>query len=218
MLKIIFTFGIGLLLQTFTYAQVNVKGNGLADAVANLERAVSPDYYCQLEKSFLEMAERDSSQWLPWYYAAYCEIRMGFLLKENEAKNQACSVSALRNIKKAESRCPVGASSLQAEIYNVYSMAYRVLIAAKPMVNGRKYGSTANEYLEKALRLSPQNPRSLYLSGQLKYLTPALFGGDKKKAKQLLIQALQSFDKQKSSPVLPHWGRRDCELLISKLN
>ncbi|WP_119080839.1 hypothetical protein [Chitinophaga alhagiae] len=187
----------------------------LATAVARLNTAQTGAEYQQLANQFQRLAAASPEQWLPVYYAAVANMRLAFLNKEKamlfSAQAEAQIKQALGLVKKAGGN-PKDAS----EVYTVYSFIERSRVEADPMVNGRKYGPKAGQYLAQARQLDPQNPRALYLDGLIKFQTPAMWGGDKQKAKELLAAALQQFEAAPASAEAPQWGKTDCKNMLEQ--
>lgn len=182
----------------------------LATAVSRLNTAHATAEYQQLANQFQRLAAAQPEQWLPVYYAAVANMRIAFLNKE---KAMLFSAQAEEQIKQAISLLKKGGGNPkdEAEVYTVYSFIERARVEADPMVNGRKYGPLAGQYLTQARKLDPQNPRALYLDGLIKFQTPAMWGGDKEKAKELFAAALQQFATPPASAVAPQWGQSDCK-------
>jgi hypothetical protein len=196
------------------FFMLNTANAQLENAVAKLNTATSISDYQQLANEFGRMAAAEPTQWLPVYYAAYSNAKIAFLQKDPDRAAQFSNL-AEEQIKKAEAIVKPGGNQKElAEVYTVYSFINRSRVEADPMVNGRKYGPTAGAQLTKARQLDPTNPRALYLDGLVKFKTPAMWGGDKKKAKELFEQALKQFEVKPASAVAPQWGRADCEKMI----
>jgi hypothetical protein len=69
------------------------------------------------------------------------------------------------------------------------------------------YGPIANEALETAKKLNPENPRVYLLEGQDKFFTPEQYGGSKAEAKILFETAMKKFETTKpESSIHPSWG------------
>ena len=82
-------------------------------------------------------------------------------------------------------------------------------IRLNPMANGQKYGPLAGLTLEKAQRLDPENPRAIMQQGITLYFTPAQWGGDPAKGKELLEKAAQKYEVFKpASSIHPSWGKQ----------
>lgn len=202
---------ITLAAALFVLITANAQSSPLEGAVSQLNAAQTPAAYQELANTFQRQASADAKSWLPLYYAAVCNMKLAFLQKE---KAMALSAIAEEQIVKAEALVPAGNNKDMAEIYTVKSFIERSRVEADPMSNGRKYGPIAGKYLAKARQLDPQNPRALYLDGHIKYHTPALWGGDKDKAKALFSEAMQHFNQPPASTVAPQWGKADCQKML----
>ena len=184
----------------------------LEGVVSRLNTARTAGEYQQLANEFQRLAGAAPNDWLPVYYAAVSNMRLAFLHKD---KAMLFADQAETQIRKAlELVTPAGNQKDLAEVYTVYSFINRARVEADPMTNGRKYGPAAGQQLAQARKADPGNPRALYLDGHIKYHTPPIWGGDKKKAKELFAAALKQFDQKPSSGVAPQWGREDCEKAI----
>lgn len=208
-MKKIIVFMAAALMTAFTLMAQNPQLEG---AVAKLNNAGTTADYQQLANEFQRLAGAAPGEWLPQYYAAVSNMQLAFLNKE---KALLYADQAEQQIKKAQALMnSSGNKKDQAEIYTVLSFINRSRVEADPMTNGRKYGPAAGEQLAKAQKLDPANPRALYLEGRIKYQTPAMWGGDKTKAKELFAAAIQQFNVAPASAVAPQWGKADCEKAI----
>jgi hypothetical protein len=68
-----------------------------------------------------------------------------------------------------------------------------------------------------AEKINPDNPRALYLDGWEKFSTPKMWGGDKTKAKELLLIAKQKLEGNSSPGIEPHWGKKEVEDILNQL-
>lgn len=91
---------------------------------------------------------------------------------------------------------------LAAGLHLAYVPRHRILAAT----------DTVNGYLADALRLAPNNVRTLYANAIADYNTPAAYGG-RKRVERLLTTALDSRDHQPVG-VTPNWGRREASVLL----
>ncbi len=184
----------------------------LAGAVSRLNTAHTAGEYQQLANEFQRLAGAEPNDWLPAYYAAVSNMRLAFL---NKDKAMLFADQAEAQIQKAVALVtPTGNKKDLAEAQTVHAFVHRARVAANPMSNGRKYGPEAGKLLAQARKADPANPRALYLDGLIKYQTPAMWGGDKQKAKVLFAEALKQFEVKPASDVAPQWGREDCEKAI----
>jgi hypothetical protein len=186
--------------------------------VARLDKANSAKDYQQLADDFKTIADRQKTQWLPYYYAGFCNAKIGWLYKDDGDKIEPFANLAEEEIKKAQSLIDTAnQKTALSEIYCVLSMVNRARVFVNPMSYGRQYGPIASRYAQMAEKTNIENPRALYMEGWEKYATPKLWGGDKKKAKELLETASE---KLKIIPVAetdPHWGKKEVEELLKQL-
>lgn len=203
-----------LLVITGYYGAVAQSG-ALQQAVNKLDQAQTVKDYTALEKTFSGIT--DQPAWLPPYYAALCNARIGFLLQDDGDKIEAFSIRGEEQARRALSLLDSATQKKElAEVYTVLSMVYRTKVFINPMTYGRKYGVLSGQMLQKAQTLDPGNPRALYVAAWVKYYTPKMWGGDKELAKKLATESLQKLTNP-GTDVYPHWGRADDQLLLSKI-
>ncbi|MDF2188066.1 hypothetical protein [Paraflavitalea sp. CAU 1676] len=190
----------------------------LQAAVGKLDNATTAKEYQQLATEFAAIARQSPTSWLAWYYAAYSNAKTGWLYENDGDKIEPFARLAEEQGKKALALLDTARQKEEtSELYCVLSMANRAWVFINPMSYGRKYGPIAGQYVQKAKAANPANPRALYLEGWEKYATPKMWGGDKKKAKELLEHAQQELTARSATGNAPHWGKREVEELLSKL-
>jgi hypothetical protein len=191
----------------------------LQQQVAKLDNATTANDYQQLSGSFLRIAEAEKTKWLPYYYAAFCNAKTGWLKQDDPDNIETFANKAEEEIKKAQSLLDTSKQkSALSELYCVFSMINRARVFMNPATYGRQYGPLAGQYTALAKKTDPDNPRALYLEGWEKFSTPKLWGGDKTKAKELLTSAKQKLDMNTSPGIEPHWGRQEVDELLKQLN
>lgn len=201
---------------TASFAQDNQQQ--LQAAVARLDKATAVKDYRQLAIDFAGIAEQQKNNWLAWYYAAFCNAKTGWLYEHDGEKIEPFANLAEEQIKKSLSLLDTAAQKKElSEVYCVLSMVNRAKVFINPMTYGRTHGPVAGQYVQRAKAANVDNPRALYLEGWEKYATPKMWGGDKKKAKELLEQSLQQLNAQANTDNDPHWGKLEVEGLLSKL-
>jgi tetratricopeptide (TPR) repeat protein len=94
-----------------------------------------------------------------------------------------------------------------AESWALLANTLGMRIGIKPIVRGMRYGARADEALETALQLEPENPRVLLIDAIGKVNKPALFGGDLDDAIGALDTALEVFENTGSGSYA--WGLSD---------
>src|ERR1044072_2443140 len=76
----------------------------LQSAVAKLDNASTEKDYQQLATEFLRIADVQKTQWLHYYYAAFCNAKTGWLKQEKDPDNiEVFADKAEEAIKKAQS-------------------------------------------------------------------------------------------------------------------
>ena len=104
-----------------------------------------------------------------------------------------------------------------SEIYVVKKMIATLRMTADPMNRYMQYGPQAQQALETAKKLNPENPRVYLLEGEDKFFTPEQYGGSKEEAKKLFEEALQKYDSFKpASSIDPNWGRNTTQYFLSQ--
>jgi hypothetical protein len=191
----------------------------MQSAVTKLDDAVSAKDYQQLANDFLHIAQVQKSQWLPYYYAALCNAKIGWLKQNTDPDNiEAFADKGDEEIKKTQSLIDTSTQKKElSEIYCVLMMLNQARVFINPETYGPKYGATAFGYIQKAKQANPDNPRMLYLLGWQKFATPKMWGGDKVLAKQLLTEAQQKLQVQASSKIEPRWGVKEVNDLLKQL-
>jgi hypothetical protein len=164
----------------------------------------------QLANTFERIAEAEKTQWLPYYYAAYCRVNEAYMAKD-KGKVDGLADNALLNIEKAQAL-----KGKDSEISCILSMIASARIGVDPMSRGPKYGPESGAHLEEAKQLNPENPRVYMLQGQALLYTPEAFGGSKTKAKETLELSLKKFTAFKpETPISPAWGEYYVKELVA---
>jgi tetratricopeptide (TPR) repeat protein len=103
------------------------------------------------------------------------------------------------------------------ESHALLSATYGLSIGANPS-RGLWLGKRLMDQEKLARKLSPENPKVLYLVGINRFYGPSLLGG-KNEGLKLLLAAEKLFeaeDGKPSGPVEPRWGRSACLVYIGK--
>jgi hypothetical protein len=218
MKKTMFLIAATLLLHVGTNAQETFIQQ-MQPIVTKLDNANSVKDYQQLANDFLVIGNAQKTQWLPYYYAAFCNAKIGWLKQNDDPDNiESFANKAEEEIKKAQSLLDTSKEKKElSEIYCVYMMLNQARVFINPQTYGRQYGPIAFNYLQLAKQTNPDNPRMLYLQGWQKFSTPKMWGGDKVQAKQLLSAAKQKLASDPSSGIAPHWGSKEVEEILKQL-
>lgn len=214
MKKLMILFVCTLALPFPGNAQQESDSAALEKAVSELDNAQTAEDYQKLEKTFIRIAVMNEKDWLPYYYAAFCNAKVGFLYEHEGERIEPFSERGEQQIRQASALLDtVKQRNELAEVYVVMSMIYRTKVFINPMTYGRKYGVLSQQYLDKAKNVDPDNPRVIYLDAWVKYYSPKMWGGNKKKARELAQEALRKLPETPSGTA-PHWGKKECMELI----
>ncbi len=203
--SVILLSGIPVLAQSARYQAAMEKNVAILNGTANM------DTLQMLSNNFERIAETEQNQWLPYYYASYCQSMMAFMetdmTRVDGLADQADQLAA-----KADSLAPNN-----SEIYCIKSMAASARIKVDPMSRGQQYGTISGQDLQTAETLDPTNPRVYFLEGEGKFYTPANYGGGKAVAKPLLEKAVALYGTFKpKTDIDPNWGAAYTKMLLAQ--
>lgn len=201
-------------------AQSDKYKSTMKEKISALDTARDVFVLKDLSAAFERIAEAEKSQWLPYYYAALSEINAGYMVYMANPSN----VQDLQKLDPMADRVDQLISRAEAlskdnsEIYTLKKMVATMRMMVNPMERYMKYGVQAQEALETARKLNPQNPRVYYLEGMDKFQTPEQFGGSKTEAKKLFEEALKRYDTYKPVTDLdPNWGRNTVQYFLGQI-
>ena len=169
----------------------------------------NPTDLLTVANNFERIADAEKSQWLPYYYAAFCQVNYGFLLQDKD-KVDGFADKATVLIAKADSISPNN-----SEISCIKSMIASCHMMVNPQQRWQEYGQASGSNIEAAMQQDPANPRPYYLKGQGLVYTPEQFGGGCKTAKPILETAIEKYASFKPvSEISPNWGKKQVEGLL----
>jgi hypothetical protein len=171
----------------------------------------NPQNLLDLANKFERIAVAEKTQWLAYYYAAYCQVNYTYM-EQDKSKVDAIADKATELIDKADALQPNN-----SEISCIKSMIASAHMMVNPMQRYQEYGPEAASFLDAAMQQDATNPRPEFLRGQgLKY-TPEQFGGGCATAKPVLQSSLAKYGTFKpASEIYPTWGKQRVELLLSE--
>ncbi|MCR8558165.1 hypothetical protein KXD93_10950 [Mucilaginibacter sp. BJC16-A38] len=189
------------------YTAAMQKGMALIDSASTSEQ------FAAVANFFERIAASETKQWLPQYYAGFCNLHAAILGKQDSDTKDALYDKAMSYAEKADALKPANSEVLVLEGYITF-MKMSVFSQQRAMTMIPK----ANALLEKALAIDPENPRAYLVKGQNTFYTPEAFGGGKAKAKDILTTAADKYKNQKASGFEPAWGARRCQALLQQCN
>jgi len=179
--------------------------NAISPAFAN------PAELQALGNKFERIANAEKNQWLPFYYAAYCQVNFAFM-SPDKSKTDEIANKATELINKADALNPNN-----SEISCIKSMIASSHLMVDPMSRYMEYGPESQKHLEAALAQDPTNPRPELLLGQALKYTPEQFGGGCSNALVKLELAAKKFEAFKpASSLHPNWGKEYNQQMIDE--
>lgn len=203
-----------LLFIGFTAFAQSAFEKAMTEKVAKIELHNTPEEFTALANDFDRIATKESTQWLPYYYAAFSNIQKGRLaMRANKMTElDAIAADADKYIAKADAISPDN-----SEIYILKKMSSSLKMMVDPMSRYMTDGQDAQKYLAKAKELDANNPRVTVLQAEDTYFTPEQFGGSKTKGIELFKQALEQYKTFKTkSSIDPNWGKGEAEYFLSQ--
>jgi tetratricopeptide (TPR) repeat protein len=160
----------------------------------------------QARAGFEQLLETHERKELIHYYIAYCNYHLidAYREKDDKKKMESLADDAIKHLDAS-----LNLNQSFAEAMALLGSFYGTK-ASMGMIAGMQYGGKSSAMFEKAVALAPNNPRVLILQGISKLYTPEMFGGDKKKARELFAKAAEIFEKNPPAPSIePTWGHEE---------
>jgi hypothetical protein len=217
MKKFILSFAVVLFIGT-AFAQSEKYMKTMQEKVGMIDTTWDVAKLKDLSAAFERIADAEKTQWLPYYYAALTQVNMGLASSQDGKPADPAKIDAIADKAEALIAKAEALSKDNSEIFIVKKMNANLRMAPAEMPRYMKYGPEGAQYLEKAKKLNPENPRVLLLEAQDKFYTPEQFGGNKTEAKKLFEQALVKFDAFKPATAIdPSWGKAMTEYFMTQL-
>ncbi|WP_266366098.1 hypothetical protein [Tellurirhabdus rosea] len=187
---------------SFAFGQSDKYQKAMEKAVAQFDTARSAAAIQTSMNQFERIANAEKNQWLPYYYAGMCAMRMAN--RDDKTKIDFWAEKSDVFAAKADS---VGGD--KSEVLVLKSLNALARINVDFMSRGPQYVGQAMQLLQDARKANADNPRVPLILGQVKLSSPEGFGGDKAGGCQLIGQSLALFEKAPQGGTLPHWGKED---------
>ena len=196
----------------FTYAQSAKYESAMKSNIAQLDSMMAKNNNADLANNFTRIGDAEKTQWLPYYYAAYCHATDAMREKDN-SKKDAIADMATAQITKAETI--LGKENSETDV--IKAMIATAHMTVDPQSRYMSYAPEISGNIKKAETLDPTNPRPVLLEAENKFYTPEAFGGGKDVAKELFDKAKTLFDNFKpESDISPNWGKPALDYFMSQ--
>ncbi len=175
-----------------------------------LDSATTSEQFNAVSMAFERIGDAEKNQWLPYYYAAFAQTRIGF----GDPKSDRDAVGQKINDLASKGE----AIEKNAELCSIHNMAATIQMLVNPMERWKTYGAQAASALEEGHKLDPNNPRLYFLEAATLFGKPEFIGGGKDKARPVFEKALQLFNAEKITGLNPDWGKKETEEYLKKCN
>ncbi|KMQ71429.1 hypothetical protein [Chryseobacterium koreense] len=185
----------------------------MSEKVAKVESHLSADDFTALSNDFTRIGDKEKTQWLPYYYAAFSSIQKGRIaMREGRTADlDPIADEAQKNLDKASEL-----SKDNPEILILQKMVHGLKMMVNPQQRFMSEGMLAAEALSKAEKLDSENPRITLMKAEDTYFTPEQFGGSKTRGLELFQKSLDQFNVYKTKTSLdPNWGKAEAEYFLA---
>jgi hypothetical protein len=196
-----------------TFAQSDKYASAMKTNIALLDSMFARGNNAELANNFERIGEAEKTQWLPYYYAAYCTV-MQALVQTDASKNDPIADKAQALIDKAEAI--LGKANSETDV--IKSMIATAHMTVDPATLYMKYGPISSGLIEQSKSLDSTNPRPVLLEAQNKFYTLKYMGQSLDGAKEYFERANALNDKFKPETELsPNWGKHSIQFFLSQI-
>lgn len=186
----------------------------MTEKIGKVESHLSADEFTALANDFTRIGDKEKTQWLPYYYAAFASIQKGRMAMQSgkTAELDPIADEAQKSLDKASEL-----SKDNAEILILQKMIHGLKMMVNPQQRFMSEGMLAADALSKAEKLDAENPRITLMKAEDTYFTPEQFGGSKSRGLELFKKSLYQFKVYKAKSSLdPNWGKGEAEYFLAQ--
>lgn len=204
--------GICLMIGVNAFSQTAYE-KAMTEKIAIVEQRKTPDEFTALANDFKRIGDKEKTQWLPYYYAAFATIQKGRTLMR-EGKTEELDLTAAEAQKYLNLAMELNKDN--AENLILQKMIHSLKMMVNPQQRFMSEGMLAAEALSKAEKIDAENPRITLMRAEDTYYTPEQFGGSKSKGLELFQKALEQYKVyQPKSSLDPNWGKGEAEYFLA---
>jgi tetratricopeptide (TPR) repeat protein len=197
------TLGLLLLLTGPISLKAQTLEENLSKTLIQMDTVKNLFGMMSVSAQFDMIADKWENEWSSNYFAAYAKVILSFIVQDSKKKDLFLD-EADKYFEKVKSL-----DSQNDETYVLAALNTSARITVDGQNRGIQYSGTVNQYLEKAEKINPDNPRIYYLKGSSLFYQPEMYGGGKEKAKPYFEKAKELFVKENKTSILkPHWGEK----------
>jgi len=203
MKQLVKTLGLLLLLTVPVCLKAQTMEESLSKTFMQMDTVKNLSGMMSVSAQFDMIADKWGNEWSSNYYAAYAKVIVSFIVQDSKKKDLLLD-EADKYLEKVKSL-----DSQNDETCVLAALITSARIAVDGQNRGMQYSGTLNQYMEKAEKINPDNPRIYYLRGSSLFYQPEMYGGGKEKAKPYFEKAKELFAKEtKTSMLKPRWGEK----------
>ncbi|MGH2646335.1 MAG: hypothetical protein ACRDE8_02165 [Ginsengibacter sp.] len=211
-MKKIVLFVTIIFFANITFAQSDKYVSAMKSNIALLDSMFGQGNSIELANNFERIGDAEKTQWLPYYYAAYCTIMQAYMEKDNSKKDGIADKSQTL-IDKAEGI--LGKENSETDV--IKAMIATSHMTVDPATRYMTYGTQISDFTQKSESLDSTNPRPVLLQAENTFYTPKQFGGGKDVAKPMFDKASALYDAFKPDTELsPNWGKTTVQYFLSQ--
>ncbi|MFY7815367.1 MAG: hypothetical protein ACOVRK_09295 [Chryseobacterium taeanense] len=212
MKKYLLTFALSVM-SLHAFAQADYE-KIMSEKIVKLENTRSADELQAIANDFDRIGKKETTQWLPSYYAALAYLQKG-RAQMQEGKMSELSINAAAAEKYLDQAEAIAGKN-NSELHLLRKMAFSLKMMENPAERYMTDGMKAMEELKTAETLDPGNPRVALIKAEDTYFTPEQYGGSKTKGIEQFKEALEKFKTFKPKTSLdPNWGKSEVEYFLS---
>ncbi|MBH1958763.1 MAG: hypothetical protein I8H68_01500 [Flavobacteriia bacterium] len=185
----------------------------MTEKIANIEKHQTADEFTALANDFKRIGDKEKTQWLPYYYAAFSTIQKGRMaMREGKVADlDPIAADAQKSLDLA-----MDLSKDNAENLILQKMIHGLKMMVDPQARFMSEGMLAADALSKAEKIDAGNPRITLMKAEDTYFTPEQFGGSKARGLELFQKSLDQFQIYKTKSALdPNWGKGEAEYFLA---
>jgi hypothetical protein len=174
----------------------------MGETLSEMGKAKTPASMQEVANKFERIANTETNEWLPNYYAALTYTLMAMEQKEGASIDQYLDKADSFIVKLAKQNV-----SAPDEVEILKAQVAMMRISIDGPARWMQYGAVFEGAIAKAKGINAQNPRAYALKAMMVFNTPAQFGGGAEKACPEIGLAIQKFAEFKpASAIAPNWG------------
>ncbi len=185
----------------------------MTEKIASIEKHQTADEFTALANDFKRIGDKEKTQWLPYYYAAFSTIQKGRMaMREGKVDDlDPIAADAQKSLDLA-----MDLSKDNAENLILQKMIHGLKMMVDPQARFMSEGMLAADALSKAEKIDAGNPRITLMKAEDTYFTPEQFGGSKARSLELFQKTLDQFKIYKTKSALdPNWGKGEAEYFLA---